>query len=437
MTPVGRRAFVGFSLASSIAHALGRTPLGGILRLSLPLRIGELDPHALGDPLAALFGPAIADPLYALDASGRPYPALAAQLPEPTADGSRVRIALRPGLTTASGKKLESRDAVFSLERARKGGGGSVLAELGAPALDPKDRLAFTMPQSDATRVAFALASPLTAIVPRGFSPGAPDGTGAFRATLGRGELVLTRNPNAARGGAFLERVEVRAARDLADALRAFESNLADVGWLGSGLHRPRPGAVSFEGPELGWIVLRTGKDAGAWGAPGIAQKLLDRIPADRLKPLGVAPISQSASTGATWGGGAADLLVPDDAPQLAEIAEALAPLLSQSAHPIRAQRIPRVDISAKRTDGRFALMLDYVRSVGPPGRSTLLALLAAANPELVARPPVVTSYAPVDIARGYSFGVVGALRVSGARLSDCQALESWQFGAVFRTRPS
>jgi hypothetical protein len=154
------------------------------------------------------------------------------------------------------------------------------------------------------------------------------------------------------------------------------------------------------------------------------------------LKPLGVAPPLQNAATGAAWGGGAADLVVPDDSPQLAEIAEALAPLLSQPAHPIRTQRIPRADISRQRADGRYALMLDFVRSVGPPGRTTLLALLAAANPELVARPPQLTSYAPVDIARGYSFGVVGALRVSGARLSDCHALETWQLGAVFRTGP-
>ena len=81
---------------------------------------------------------------------------------------------------------------------------------------------------------------------------------------------------------------------------------------------------MSFEGPELGWIVLRTGKDAGAWGAPGIAQQLLDRIPTERLKPLGVAPPTRTAATGAAWGGGAADLLVYDDSPQLAEIAEAL-----------------------------------------------------------------------------------------------------------------
>jgi peptide/nickel transport system substrate-binding protein len=436
MTRVGRRALLAASLASGLANALGRTPLGGSLRLSLPLGIGALDPHSLDEPLAALFGPAVADPLYALDAGERPYPTLATALPEHAANGARVRITLRPGLVTAAGKRLDARDVLFSLDRAQKQGGAAVLGELGRAAADPSDRLSLFVPSGDPGRVAAALASPVTAIVPRGFSALAPDGTGAFRASLGRGELVLTRNPNAARGGAFLERVEVRAARDLAEALRAFESDLADVGWLGSGLHRPRAGAVPFEGPELGWVVLRTGKDAKAWGAPGIAAQLLGRIPGERLRPFGLVPPAPAATTGAAWGGGAADLLVADEEPQLAEIAEALAAMLAQPGHPIRPHRTPRTELAARRSDGRFTLMLDFVRSVGPPGRATLLALLAATNPELTARPPRVTSYAPVDLARGYALGIVGTLRIAGARLPDCRALEAWQLGAVYRAKP-
>ncbi|HEX6275811.1 MAG TPA: hypothetical protein VFZ53_22370, partial [Polyangiaceae bacterium] len=279
------------------------------------------------------------------------------------------------------------------------------------------------------------LASPLTAIVPRGFSSLVPDGTGAFRATLARGELVLVRNPNAARGAAFLERVEVRAARDLADALRAFESGLADLGWLGSGLHRPRAGAVPFDGPELGWVVLRTGRDAGAWGAPGIAEQLLARVQGERLRPLGLVPEARKGAPGAAWGGGSAELVVTADAPHLVDIAEALAPLLAALPHAIRVRRIPPSELAARRADGRFQLMLDFVRSAGPPGRSTLLALLAATNPELAARPPELTSYAPSDIARGYALGIVGALRVGGARLPEWRGLESWQLGAVYRQK--
>ena len=45
--------------AALAAQALGRTPLGGTLRLSLPFSLGELDPHSLDDPASALFAPAM------------------------------------------------------------------------------------------------------------------------------------------------------------------------------------------------------------------------------------------------------------------------------------------------------------------------------------------------------------------------------------------
>ena len=70
-----------------------RTPVGGTLRLRLPLYFGGLDPHSLDDPLSALFASAIADPLFGLDSSGKPYPALASKLPERTEQG--VRLSLR------------------------------------------------------------------------------------------------------------------------------------------------------------------------------------------------------------------------------------------------------------------------------------------------------------------------------------------------------
>src|SRR6188768_1895018 len=141
MTRVERRTFLAASLASAVANALGRTPVGGSLRLSVPLGVGALEPHSLDEPLAALFGPAVADPLYALDAGERPYPALATALPEPAANGARVRITLRPGLVTAAGKRLDARDVIFSLDRAQKQGGAAVLGELGRATADPSDRL--------------------------------------------------------------------------------------------------------------------------------------------------------------------------------------------------------------------------------------------------------------------------------------------------------
>lgn len=424
----GRRVFGAFSLASAAALGLGRTPLGGTLRLALPFGSPELDPQASDEPLAALLGPAVADTLFALGADGRPYPALAAAMPEPNAGG---RVVLRPGLVTARGKKLDARDVVFALGRAQRLG-AATLAEFSAPSLDRRDPLAFFIKGTQPEALALALSSPLTALVPRGFSAQAPDGTGAFRATLAANHIVLDVNPSAARGPAFLQRIEVQSVPDLAEALRAFETERADVGWLGGGLHSQRPRAVAFEGPVLGWVVLRTGRELRSWGAPGIAQQLIDRVPQEQLRHLGVIAPGGTRLAGAAWGGGSTELLVARESPQLGLIAEALATLLSSVAHPIHPRPIPRDELRTRRASGRFPLMLDFVRASGPPGRATLLSLLAAVKPELAARPPRVTSFEPIDIARTLPLGVVGALRVVGTRLPEWIGLESWQLGSVY-----
>jgi peptide/nickel transport system substrate-binding protein len=300
---IARRAFTASVIFAPLARALDRTPVGGTLRLSLPFRSRELDPHSADDPLSALLATAICDPLFALDSGGRPYPALAATLPEDTPQGAR--IVLRPGLKSARGKALAARDAVLSLDRSRRLGGAAVLGELGRPRVDPREPLGFFLSGASASAAVTALASPLTALVPRGFNPMAPDGTGAFRATLSASRLVLERNPNGARGAAFLARVEVEMASDLAAALRAFETGAADAGFLGAGLHRSRPGAIAFEGPEYGWVVLRTGKAAGHWGAPGVAQGLADRVPKGALRHLGVRDAGGAVHASTGWGGGA------------------------------------------------------------------------------------------------------------------------------------
>jgi peptide/nickel transport system substrate-binding protein len=426
----GRRVFGAISLASTATLALGRTPLGGSLRLSLPFGSSELDPQAADEPLAALLGPAIADTLFALGSDGRPYPALAAAMPE--LNGG-ARVTLRPGLVSARGKKLDARDVVFALTRARRLG-APTLAELGVARLDRRDPLAFFVDGVQPDALSLALSSPLTALVPRGFSALAPDGTGAFSATLAPDRVLLETNPSSARGPAFLQRIEVQSVPDLAEALRAFETERADVGWLGGGLHSQRPRAVAFEGPTLGWVVLRTGRELRSWSAPGIAQQLLDRVPLEQLRHLGVVPPGGTRLAGAPWGGGSVELLVAQESPQLRLIAEALGTLLSSSGQAIRTRPVPRDEVRTRRVNGRFPLLLDFVRASGPPGRATLLSLLAAVNPELAARPPRVTSFEPIDVARTLPLGVVGALRVAGSRIPELNALESWQLGSVFLT---
>ena len=428
MKRLGRRAFLSaLSLAAS-ARALGRTPLSGTLRLRLPLYFGGLDPHSLDDPLSALCAAAIADPLFALDANGRPYPTLAGSLPERTPAGAR--LSLRPELVSARGKRLTAADVVFSLKRAQSLGGAALLGAFRSPTPDGKNPLSVIVPDADPDLLARALAHPLTAIVPRGFSPLSPDGTGAFKATLGAGTLTLTRNESAPRAAAFLDRIELSRATDLADALRSFEAGQVDVGWLGNGLYRPKAGAIPLEGPIFGWIVLRTGLDAKTWGAPGIAQQLATALPSAALTRFGVRALP-ALSAGVRWGGGPSPLLVSDDAPHAIELARALEPLLSSPGNELHATPVPRSTWLEARRSRRFSLLLDFVRVAGTDATQALQVLLAAVDPELAKRPPRNLASLQ-DATRTLTLGIVGEVRVSGARAPEFEGLDAWQLGNVW-----
>jgi peptide/nickel transport system substrate-binding protein len=425
---LGRRAFLAAMSSSGAASALGRTPASGTLRMRLPLYFGGLDPHSLDDPLSALFAPAIADPLFGLDSNGKPYPALASKLPERT--GTGARLSLRPELVTARGKAITAADLAFSFKRAQAAGGGAVLGAFRAPSLDPKDPLSVIVPDGDPELLARALAHPLTALVPRGFSPLAPDGTGAFRASLGSGSLTLTRNERAARSAAFLDRIELVRAVDLADALRAFEAGQVDVGWLGNGLYRPKAGAVPLEGPVFGWFVLRTGLDAKSWGAPGVAQQLTSTLPGAALARFGIR-VLPSTGAGVRWGGGPTPLLVSDDTPQAVELARALEPLLGTPGNEVRATPVARSAWLEARRSRHFSLLLDFVRAANTDPTESAQALLAAVDPALAKRPPRNLN-SMLDATRTLTLGVVGEARIAGARAPGFEGLETWQLGAVW-----
>jgi peptide/nickel transport system substrate-binding protein len=411
--------------------ALGRRPYGNVLKLRLPWPMDSLDPHAIDDVTAALFGTAIADSLYALDAKGRPYSALASALPE--LDKDRLRVSLRPNLLSALGRPMDARDVLWSLARSEQSGGAGLLAPLGKPAADPKDPLTISFPTRDAVLTATALASPLTAILPRAFSNAKPDGTGAFKATLARDRLVLVRNPNAARGAPYLDRIEVGVAPDLKDSLRAFEAGETDVSWLGEFLHKARAGAVKYDAGVLGWVVLRTGKDAGTWGAPGVAQKLLDAIPSGRLSYLGLTAASGGRGGSSTWGGEPAEILVPDNAPHLAQIGKELVALMSAPAHELRVAVRPRTELQYRRSAGRFSLLLEVVRPVGNGKKRAELALYTAVNPTMAKKPPNTAPSSPSEVARTLPLGVVGQLGMTGAHASTVHEFASWELGGVWK----
>ena len=427
---LSRRGFLAAAAASSAARAMGRTPYGGRLRLAVPWPIVSLEPASLSDGFSALFASAAFEPLYAVDGAGNPYPALADALPSKLDAG--CRLTLRAGLETAGGRGLTGADVVATIARARSRGGVGLLGELENPRVDAKDPLSVVFAHGAADVVARTLANPLLALVPRNFSPLAPDGCGAFKVELSRGRAVLTRNPKAARGASFLEAIEVTSVNDMAELLRGFEANQTDIGWFGTGLYRAVKDAVAFETPRYAFAVLMAGKAVGAWGAPGTLQALLDAVPAQQLSHLGVRALPTQASGSVSWGGPATTIAALANAPQLLAIARALAGTLSTPGHELTVVEKTAEELLALQNSRQFGLLLDAVRAPTAAARDIEIALRTAASPEAAKRAPRTVAQSPRELGRQLPLGVIGDLTIWGARRAPFVGVEAWQLGAVY-----
>ena len=104
----------------------------------------------------------------------------------------------------------------------------------------------FVFGSADPTKLARALASPLYALVPRGFGSSSPDGTGAFRATSRVASSPSHATPTPPAGG-ISQSIAVYSAPDSKTSLRQFEAERDDVGWLGMGLFGGRKNAARFD----------------------------------------------------------------------------------------------------------------------------------------------------------------------------------------------
>jgi peptide/nickel transport system substrate-binding protein len=199
---------------------------------------------------------------------------------------------------------------------------------------------------------------------------------------------------------------------------------------------------------ELGraaWIVLSTGPEAGAFGLPGVAQRLIDALPPERLAHLGIGTLP--AATGdPAWGGPPADLLVDDASPHLVEVARAVAPILSRPGHEVTAVPIARAEIARRRARGKATLAIEIVRAVGPTSLHALLSLATAEDVvrgrDLARTPPKgLAATAARQLTSGLRVGVLGELRIAGGAIPDIflarsPSGEGWDLGASFRRPP-
>jgi peptide/nickel transport system substrate-binding protein len=416
----GLAGWLGFADPGA-AYAAGRTPLGGDVAFRIPWSIASLDPHDVLDPIAAFFAPAVFDTLFTPTTQ---RPALAEDLPK--RDGGRVALTLRGGLATAAGKPIGVLEVRASLKRASARGAAHLVASLGPIELDAKEPRKLFFPKASVETVQTALSQPLLAIVPAGFDPRTPDGTGPFAASLADGALTLTRNVRAATGASFLSRVRVSVASDLRESLREFEVARDDLGWLGQGLGTPRSGSERFDLGSVGAFVLAASGDTPL-ARPGALQQLVDRIPKAALFHLGLGALPDGGGD-ATNPGPPLTLFVERSA-HATEIAEALASALSAVDHEVTVKATTRADLLARRKRGETLLALFTGRL------STNLADLLATLHDPEPRGRKATTTAPREAARSLSTALLGDLRVFGGKLPNLSlaaapSARGWDWGA-------
>lgn len=413
----GAAAFAAQSFVGRLVHARGRTPVGGKLSLRVPWAVSTIDPHRIDDPFAAIFGGALFDTLYAQTADRPIVPMLAETAPEP--DGASLRVKLRADLRTANDRPFSTKDAAWSIARSRGSGGGGWLADIPSPRVDGHD-LVFAM--KDASRLVRALASPIVAMVPRGFSPEAPDGTGPFRFGSADGATLFRRNSRAAMGPAFIDEMNVRAAATVEASMLAFESGTDDIGWFERGLHEPRAGSERFDYGTVGWAVLYTGRDARDWDSPGVAQRVGNGIPYARLKNLHIGS-EWPTEPELGWGGPPVQLLVRSDAPWMLELANAVAATISRPSHEVTVKTVSAAELSSRRSSRTFGLALEVVRAISAESLGAMIALATSDNPvraqEITQHPPKLADVSPRTMTRTLRAGVIAEIRVVGGRASD------------------
>src|SRR5258708_5245944 len=185
----------------------GTRPLGGNLKVGVSGGRGQapLDPHK---GLTYLDRPGAQppyQPLVQLDVNAQTEFILAESV-EPHGSTSEWIIRLRPGITFHDGKDLTADDVIFTFNRIKKGNGGNGFS--GAGSLGPMDLTG--LKALDKHTVKVPMTKPYGSfidqlaywyylyIVPAGFDPKTPNGTGAFTYqsfTPGQ-RSVFTRNKN-------------------------------------------------------------------------------------------------------------------------------------------------------------------------------------------------------------------------------------------------
>jgi peptide/nickel transport system substrate-binding protein len=222
--------------AADVQGATGKPRKGGTLRIGSTGggTTDTLDPQAWATLPDQLRVQQLYDPLVWMAANGKPQLVLAKEV-TPNADGTEWAITIQSGVTTHNGKPFTSDDVLYSFQRIVKN-------DLpGAILLGPIDIKNCTVVDATTVKLAFSkpfgvlldnLSFPYFYMVPRGFNPKKPDGTGPFKYqsfTAGQ-QSTFTRNDNYWQSGLpYLDAIVTQDITDESSQVSAIQSGQLDV----------------------------------------------------------------------------------------------------------------------------------------------------------------------------------------------------------------
>lgn len=205
---------------------------------------------------------ALFDPLTKVDDKGQVVPVLAESL-EPNAAGTQWTIRLRPNIKTHDGKAFTADDVLYSLRRIQQN------KYPGAISFGPIDLKAAKVMDARTLRIPFdkpyaifdqGLALVQSVMVPRGFDPKKPNGTGPFKYvsfTPGREATFDANTEYWDEGKPYLDKLVITNISDETSQINALQSGEVDaVDYLSSKSINAAKGA----GAQV--IISET----GAWG---------------------------------------------------------------------------------------------------------------------------------------------------------------------------
>jgi peptide/nickel transport system substrate-binding protein len=216
--------------------ATGEAKKGGTLRIGSTggSTAETLDPQAWVELPSQLRAQQLYDPLAWMKADGSPELVLAKEV-TPNADGTEWTITIHEGVTTHSGKPFTSEDVLFSIQRIIDNQTpaaflfGPIDLKASSAVDDTTVKLVFSKPFGVLLDV---LSFPYVYMVPRGFDPAKPDGTGPFKYksfTPGV-ESTFVRNENYWQEGLpYLDAIVTQDINDESSQVSALQAGQVDV----------------------------------------------------------------------------------------------------------------------------------------------------------------------------------------------------------------